>query len=164
MLLPGLSVDAYYGFENFNMQYLSINNTYAVFQENTDGTYTQFGKDEYKNSRSSAMMDGFYRYNTLGAGLNYNHTFGSVHDLAVRLFYNHSSETVPGDNPDYKYQGLAMRAQYGFNKRYYAEVTASYQGSSNYRSGKRTGFFPAVDWHGLLRTRNGCNRQKRSTS
>ena len=23
MLLPGLSVDAYYGFENFNMQYLS---------------------------------------------------------------------------------------------------------------------------------------------
>lgn len=144
MLLPGLSVDAYYGFENFNMQYLSINNTYAVFQENTDGTYTQFGKDEYKNSRSSAMMDGFYRYNTLGAGLNYNHTFGSVHDLAVRLFYNHSSETVPGDNPDYKYQGLAMRAQYGFNKRYYAEVTASYQGSSNYRSGKRTGFFPAV--------------------
>ena len=52
MLLPGLSVDAYYGFENFNMQYLSINNTYAVFQENTDGTYTQFGKDEYKNSRT----------------------------------------------------------------------------------------------------------------
>ena len=42
MLLPGLSVDAYYGFENFNMQYLSINNTYAVFQENTAGTYTQF--------------------------------------------------------------------------------------------------------------------------
>lgn len=92
MLLPGLSVDAYYGFENFNMQYLSIN-TYAVFrEENTDGTYTQFGKDEYKNGRSSAMMDGFYRYNTLGAGLNYNHTFTEVYDTAVRLFYNHSAK------------------------------------------------------------------------
>lgn len=104
------------------------------------------------------MMGGFYRYNTLGAGVNYNHTFGDVHDLAVRLFYNHSSETVPGDNPDYKYQGLAMRAQYGFNKRYYAEVTASYQGSSNYKSGNVPDFSLLSDWHGLLRMRNGSNQ------
>lgn len=144
MLLPGLSVDAYYGFENFNMQYLAINNTYAVFQEKADGTYTQFGKDERKNTRKSEMMGGFYRYNTLGAGLNYNHSFNDIHDLALRLFYNHSIETIPGDNPDYKYQGLALRAQYGFNKRYYAEVTASYQGSTNFKRGSRSGLFPAV--------------------
>lgn len=81
-----------------------------------------------------------------------------IHDLAVRLFYNHSSETVPGDNPDYKYQGLAMRAQYGFNKRYYAEVTASYQGSSNYKSGNVPDFSLLSDWHGLLRMRNGSNQ------
>ncbi len=143
-LLPGLSIDMSYGFENYNMQYTKISHSYAVFQEQPNGSYTQFGNDDNQDSRGADMMGGFYRYSTLGAGIDYTKSLAGKHDLAVRLQYNHSIETSPGDNPDYKYQSLALRAQYGFKKRYYAEFTTSYNASNYYTHGDRGGFFPAL--------------------
>lgn len=144
MIAPGLSADAFYGFENYNMQYVTVSRSYAVFQEKTDGTYTQFGTDNNKDSRNANQMGGFYRYTNIGAGLTYNRALANEQDLSLRLFYNHSVETAGGDVPDYKYQGLAFRGQYGWKKRYYAELTAAYQGSNYYTSGQRSGLFPAV--------------------
>lgn len=142
--VKGLSADAFYGFENYNMQYTSVYHKYAVYQEAGDGTYTQFGEENNKNTREAGLMGGFYRYTTLGAAANYERIFSTDHEFSGKLQYQHSIETVPGDNPDYKYQSLALRAHYGFKKKYYAELTAAYQGSTNYRKGKRSGLFPAV--------------------
>lgn len=143
-ILPGMSIDVSYGFENYNMQYTKVSHSYAVFQEQADGSYTQFGNDDNQDSRGAGLLTDFYRYSTLGAGIDYVKSFTGGHDLAVRLQYNHSIENVYGDVPDYKYQSLALRAQYGFMKRYYAEFITSYNGSNYYTRGDRCGFFPAV--------------------
>jgi TonB-linked SusC/RagA family outer membrane protein len=153
MIVEGLSVDLAYGFENFNKQYLANFHKYAVFQEMPDGTYTQFGTDDSKDTRNSGIVSGFYRYNMFSAGVNYNHSFGES-DLLTRLVYNQSSETATGDNPDYKYQGLSLRATYGYKNRYYAEFTGAYQGSNNFKKGKRNGFFPALGLGWILTEEN----------
>lgn len=143
-IVPGMSIDASYGFENYNMQYTKVSHSYAVFQEQNDGSFVQFGNDDNKDSRGADMMGGFYRYTFLGAGIDYKSSFGYDHNIALRLQYNHSIETAAGDTPNYKYQSLALRAQYGFKERYYAELTGSYQGSNYYTSGQRSGLFPAL--------------------
>jgi TonB-linked SusC/RagA family outer membrane protein len=42
-----------------------------------------------------------------------------------------------------RYQGLVGRVTYGYDDRYLAEVNFGYNGSENFRKGKRFGFFPA---------------------
>lgn len=153
MITKGLYVNLAYGFENFNKQYTAQYQKYAVFQEMQDGTYTQFGTNDTKDTRRSDLITGFYRYNLFTAGAGYDRSFGKS-DLAAQLVYNQSSETATGDNPDYKYQGLSFRTTYGFMKRYYAEFTGAYQGSNNFKSGKRNGFFPALGLAWILSEEN----------
>ena len=47
-----------------------------------------------------------------------------------------------------RYQGVVGRVTYGYDERYYAEFNAGYNGSENFRKGKRFGFFPSfsVGW------------------
>lgn len=156
MIADGLSIDLSYGFENFNKQYLANYKEYAVFQEMQDGSYTQFGNDNTKDTRNSNLIDGFYRYDMLLAGVNYERSFGE-NDLFTRLVYNQSSETATGDNPSYRYQGLSLRATYGYKKRYYAEFTGAYQGSNNFKKGKRNGFFPALGLGWILSEESWLN-------
>lgn len=143
-LLTGLSADAFYGFENYNMQYSSVYHKFAVYQEQSDGSYTQFGVEDNKNAREAGLLGGFYRYTTFGGALNYDKNFNEDHELSGKLQYYHSVRTIPGDNPDNKYQALALRTHYGFKKKYYAELAAAYQGSTNYQLGERNGLFPAL--------------------
>ncbi|MDR1584805.1 MAG: SusC/RagA family TonB-linked outer membrane protein [Prevotellaceae bacterium] len=142
-ITDGLSLDFSYGFESFNNQFTRVSHSYAVFEEMPDGTYTQYGTDDAKDSRTSALISDFYKYSMLNFGMQYRRSFNK-HDLSAQLLYNHSVETATGDNPDYNYQGLSLRAHYGYQKRYYAELTAAYQGSNNFIRGKRSGLFPAL--------------------
>jgi TonB-linked SusC/RagA family outer membrane protein len=143
MVTDGLSAELSYGFENYNKQYSRISHEYAVYREMPDGSYTQFGTERPNDSRKSQLISGFYKYDMLNAGLEYRKSFGQ-HDVFGQLIYNHSSETVTGDNPNYKYQGVSFRAHYGYLKRYYAELTGAYQGSTNFKRGSRNGLFPAL--------------------
>lgn len=74
--------------------------------------------------------------------LDYNRTFNGDHNVTGFLLGNRSSRTYDND-VEYRYQGLAARATYGFKNKYLAEFNASFNGSENFAKGNRYGFFPA---------------------
>ena len=80
------------------------------------------------------------------ASLNYDRSFG-LHRIGGLLLYNQkiyrsSSDNLIGSLP-YKQQGLAARATYSWNDRYFFEANLGYNGSENFSPEKRFGFFPA---------------------
>ena len=82
------------------------------------------------------------------AALNYDREFGK-HAVTGLLLYNQNIY-APGspdglvESLDYKQQGIAARATYSYDDRYFAELNAGYNGSENFDPDKRFGFFPAA--------------------
>ncbi len=88
----------------------------------------------------------------LEASLNYIRNFGR-HTIGGLLLYNQSDKTYPSRTGIYesvpeRYQGLAGRATYAFDDKYFAEFNFGYNGSETFASGERYGFFPsyAIGW------------------
>lgn len=91
----------------------------------------------------------------LEASITYNRLFGK-HRIGGLFLYNQrvKSETYRNkafkDNITsikslpYKNQGLAGRLTYDYDSRYFIEANFGYNGSENFASGHRVGFFPAV--------------------
>lgn len=91
----------------------------------------------------------------LEASINYNRLFGK-HRVGGLILYNQrvKNETYRNsgfkDNITsikslpYKNQGLAGRVTYDYDSRYFIEGNFGYNGSENFASGHRVGFFPAV--------------------
>lgn len=81
--------------------------------------------------------------------LNYARKFGE-HNVSALLLYNQSKVYYPSSFSDIPsgYVGLVGRVTYDWKTRYMAEFNAGYNGSENFRPGKRYGFFPAgsVGW------------------
>ncbi|NDV84599.1 TonB-dependent receptor [Bacteroides sp. 51] len=90
----------------------------------------------------------------LEASINYSRLFGD-HRVGGLLLYNQrvknetwkditSIKSLP-----YKNQGLAGRITYDYASRYFIEGNFGYNGSENFASGHRVGFFPsaAVGWY-----------------
>ena len=82
------------------------------------------------------------------ASLNYERSFGK-HAVTGLFLYN-QKVFAPGDpedlvsSLDYKQQGIAARATYSYDDRYFGELNAGYNGSENFDPGNRFGFFPAA--------------------
>lgn len=138
----GLSLFAKYGFENYNSYYKGNYTSFAVYQLRDDDTYEQYGADETKVTSTGDPMAGYYSDMTIQAGADLDRTFGR-HSLQSSLWYNQYTSSVGGDVPDYKWMGTSARVLYGLDNRYFAQLSASYQGSNNYLRGNRYGFFPA---------------------
>ena len=67
------------------------------------------------------------------------------------FLFQQSSRSLLGDSAGssqyslpYRNQGIAGRATYDYDNRYFFEVNAGYNGSENFSPGKRFGFFPSV--------------------
>lgn len=142
-ILQGLSANGLFGFDAVKQYGRSKNQAYAVYQQNTDNSYTQFGESssislEYSGwgSEFSLMMN--YKF-----GLAYDRTFG-INQVAAEVNYMQSSMSTDGDNPDYRNQGVFGRATYTFDKRLAAEFGFAYNGSENFAAGNRFGFFPTA--------------------
>ena len=85
----------------------------------------------------------------LEGSINYNHVFADDHRVGAMFLYNHkihrrsyggsSTTSLP-----YKNQGIAARVTYAFRDKYMFEFNMGYNGSENFASGHRFGFFPAV--------------------
>lgn len=84
----------------------------------------------------------------LETSLMYNRDFGP-HSVGGLFLYNQSDEQFPTEGNLYssvpmRTQGITGRASYAFMNKYFAEFNFGYNGSENFRKGKRYGFFPAV--------------------
>lgn len=109
-----------------------------IFQEVSKGSNTL----DY--SKSSDGCKTFY----LEGSITYDRTF-SKHRVGALFLYNQKSQRyILAENAEkslpYRNQGIAGRATYSYDDRYFAEFNFGYNGSENFSPGKRFGFFPSV--------------------
>jgi len=143
MILDGLSANALFGFDASKFYVRAKGQSYAVFQQNIDNTYTQFGQGSSIGLDYTSWDGGSSLMLNYMCGLSYDRTLG-VNHLAADIKYMQSSSTADVDNPDYRNQGAFGRATYTFDKRYTAEFGFAYNGSENFAKGSRFGFFPTL--------------------
>lgn len=81
--------------------------------------------------------------------LNYNREFGD-HNVSALFLYNQSKTYYPSQYTEIPtaYVGYVGRVTYNYKKRYMLDLNAGYNGSENFATDKRFGFFPAasVGW------------------
>ncbi|HBO75529.1 MAG TPA: TonB-dependent receptor [Marinilabiliales bacterium] len=142
-ILTGLSANALFGFDASKNYGRSKDQTFARYQQNTDASYTQFGETTSLALNFSGWDDNFGLMMNYMYGFAYDRNFGTSH-IAADIKYMQSNETVVGDNPDFRNQGVFGRATYSFDKRYTAELGFAYNGSEDFAKGSRFGFFPTL--------------------
>ncbi|UGU17216.1 TonB-dependent receptor [Sinomicrobium kalidii] len=153
-ITEGLSWSGMFAFDAYNEQFITRSkreNTYFVdqnFPYTEDGelllneTYT--GQNFLGYDRSNGGNRRFY----LETSFNYNRDFGK-HSVSGLVLFNRSDyiNAFAGDftgSIPFRNQGLAGRATYSYDDRYFFEVNAGYNGSENFAPENRYGFFPSV--------------------
>lgn len=163
-LTPGLSVTSMFSFD--------INNNNAIARTKRETLYRINPNDPYvvPNNPASGYKYGlilqgqdFLNYGISNggdkklyfeAGINYNRAFGK-HAVTGLLLYNQNNNTTPfaGNltlSLPYRLQGVASRATYAYDNKYFFEFNMGYNGSENFAPDKRYGFFPAIGLGWLL--------------
>jgi TonB-linked SusC/RagA family outer membrane protein len=140
-LIKGLKIDAMFAFDTYKNYDRGKSRSFAVYQENLDGTYTKFGEDSEISMNFSTWSSDYYLLLTGFGGVSYKNNFDK-HDLALDAKYALSRKNVPGNNVDYNTQDIFGRVTYGFDQRYIAEFGWSYSGSENFAPGNRFHFYP----------------------
>jgi len=132
----GFTMDSYYD------QLVSQSKQFAVYQLNSDGTYTSFGSDQPLSSRSQSQSQN----SRVGVktGFDYNRAFGTDHQVMANLVYYQSKYTVNGSSDPYATQLVSLRGTYVNKGKYIGQLSMSYAGSENFAPGERFGFFPTV--------------------
>ncbi|WP_302282146.1 SusC/RagA family TonB-linked outer membrane protein [Alistipes finegoldii] len=102
------------------------------------------GSNTLDYSKDSSGSKTFY----LEGSITYDRVFGK-HRVGALFLYNHKSQRymlAPDKDRSlpYRNQGIAGRATYSFDDRYFAEFNFGYNGSENFSPGRRFGFFPSV--------------------
>lgn len=143
-LTEGLSVKGMASFDYDSYYKRLYSNTFATYELNDRDNYTS--ADAYNKFNADGELVGSKNSDTIyklymEAQINYSRKFGR-HDVTGMLLYNQNDYRKNSDLAK-RYQGLVGRATYGYDDRYLAEVNFGFNGSENFISGKRFGFFPA---------------------
>jgi TonB-linked SusC/RagA family outer membrane protein len=141
--LKGLSANAMFAFDNYKNYDRGKSRSFAVYQENQDGSYAKFGEDSEAGMNFSNWSSDFYVLLSGFAGISYANTFNGIHSIGADVKYMQSQRNVPGNELDYKNQSVFGRLTYGFDNRYIAEWGWSYSGSENFTGKQRFDFYPA---------------------
>ena len=161
-LTKGLSAKAMMSFDYENYHRDRFTRGFATYEPADRANY---------NDTNYQLMESYHKYNTdtnmtnsfdtsdgsadkyaiyklyMEAQLNYARTFNDVHDVTAMVLYM-QNDYRNNSALAQRYQGVVGRITYGYAEKYYAEFNAGYNGSENFASGKRFGFFPAfsVGW------------------
>ncbi|MBC3540041.1 SusC/RagA family TonB-linked outer membrane protein [Rufibacter sediminis] len=156
----GLSATAMFAFDAFNQHFIRRSkreDTWIVDPanpRNPDGTLNLGTAPTFsgQNFLSYGRENGGNRRFYMEGALNYDRAFGK-HRVSGLILGNRSdySDAFAGDftaSIPYRNEGIATRATYSFDDRYFAEVNIGYNGSENFDPANRYGFFPAfgVGW------------------
>jgi len=151
-LLPGLSAGMKFAYDNLYSNQEGYTRSFAVRE--------LLGMDASgnpvlspligTNTNLETLADNGYPYsdvqnkrNTFEGNIQYKPQLGAGHSLNTQIIY-HQDRLVIGSESPYNYQFIAGRVNYGYLKRYFAEVGASYSGTEAFPKGHRFGFFPAA--------------------
>ncbi|MCD7901303.1 MAG: TonB-dependent receptor [Bacteroides sp.] len=155
-LTEGLSVKGMLSFDYENYHRNLYSAGFATYELNDRDNYTSI--DAYNKFNTDTELevkkggqDNEENRNTLyklymEAQVNYARQFGK-HDVTAMMLYMQNDYRENSELAQ-RYQGLVGRITYGYDDRYLAEFNAGYNGSENFMSGKRFGFFPSfsVGW------------------
>jgi len=163
-LTPGLSITSMFSFDVNNSNSISRTKRESLFRINPNDPYNTAGNPAsgYKYALVLQGQD-FLNYSIsnggdkkmyLEAAINYNRVFGK-HAVSGLLLYNQNDNTTPfaGNltlSIPYRLQGVASRATYAYDNKYFFEFNVGYNGSENFAPDKRYGFFPAIGIGWLL--------------
>ena len=153
MLVEGLTANIKFSWDAWNTQTQARTKEprqFHVKSRDEDGNLV-FGEPIYAGSESLAYSASASSDITtyLEGSVNYNRVFADKHRVGAMFLYNHKIRRVSFGGTattslPYKNQGIAARATYAFRDRYLFEFNMGYNGSENFASGHRFGFFPAV--------------------
>lgn len=135
--MASFDYDAYY-----NRKFTSNFATYELSDRgnyNSLAGFTKFNDDTELAYAGNDQTTTYKLY--MEVQLNYARKFGK-HDVTAMALYNQNDYRYQAELAK-RYQGLVGRATYGYDDRYLAEVNFGYNGSENFRQGKRFGFFPS---------------------
>ncbi|NLR58714.1 TonB-dependent receptor [Chitinophaga polysaccharea] len=156
-LTPGLSVTAMFAFDTYNQNY--------IIRSKREDTYYPDMNNPYKPDGSLNLIKTFVGDDYLGfdnanndrqtsrqfyteAAINYDRGFGKHHVTGLGLFYSSDkTNTLAGDfinSIPERYLGIAGKAAYSYDDRYFAEFNFGYNGSELFAPKNRYGFFPAI--------------------
>lgn len=141
-LIQGLSIRFQYGFENYNAYYKGNYTVFGVSQLKSDSTYALYGANDTKVTTTGGQMTDYFNDITFNSELKYIRSIGS-HHIFASLNFNEYTSYNSGDVPPYKWLGTSSRILYHYLNKYIIQFSSAYQGSNNYASGKRFGFFPS---------------------
>ncbi|RZK58598.1 MAG: TonB-dependent receptor, partial [Pedobacter sp.] len=163
-LTPGLSVTTMFSFDINNSNAIARTKRETLYRINPTDPYIVPGNPAsgYKYGLILQGQD-FLNYGIGNGGdkkmyfeaaVNYNRVFGK-HAVTGLLLYNQNDNTTPfaGNltlSLPYRLQGVASRATYAFDNKYFFELNVGYNGSENFAPDKRYGFFPAIGIGWLL--------------
>lgn len=162
MITKGLSISAAYSLNTYFTSYSSKTKTYQRNSYSVNPATgvvtgpTSFGVPT--SLVSSETQTDQFNSNTFLADLDYNHSFGR-HQLSGLLLFKSEgvniSNTGSGRNSlPYSHIGGGGRLTDVYNDKYIAEFSFGYQGSEQFPSGSRYGFFPAASLGWILSNEN----------
>ncbi len=117
--------------------------SFAVFQQSSTGTYSQFGTNGIQANGSGIDYQG--RADYLELKLGYDRIFGNKHGINALLLINRDN-AVNGSELPYTISGTSGKLSYNFKGKYFAEAVFGYNGSNRYppEGNTKRGFFPAI--------------------
>lgn len=140
-ITKGLSANVFYTYDITGTFQSGFSQSYEVYEQNTNGTFTRFGNKTPLVYRSTTF-GGNVRNNEFWAGFDYDRTFKKHGvNFSTRMQRAISAQPNRLDNNRVSY---ANRVSYNYNQRYFADVVVTYAGSQNFAPDKRFGWFPAV--------------------
>ena len=150
-ILKGLSATAMFSFDAYNAHTIrrtKSNDGYLARGRDANG---QLLFDQINVGSSFLGFDhgnGGNRQLYTEASINYVNKFGDKHEVSGLILGNRTDyvDSFAGDfinSIPFRNQGLAGRATYGYDTRYFLEVNFGYNGAENFAPSKRYGFFPS---------------------
>lgn len=157
-ITKGLTAKATFAYDSYyayNQTYAATIPEYTVTQglDDIDGDeiedmYVKYVKVMNVGPMKRTTSYGKNRKMYFSASLNYDNSFAEKHNVTGLLLYNMTKEWFPKNiGMDYiprAYLGLVSRLTYNYSYKYLFEFNMGYNGSENFRVGKRFGFFPAL--------------------
>ena len=149
--VPGLKANVAFSFDAYTKN--------ITKRTKKESYYMATGRDDAGNLELKQMSigDEYLGYETeqevnrameLKAQVTYERVFNTVHRVGGMGMYYHrdyrdGTATEAIRSLPYRKQGLAARATYSYDDRYFAEFNIGYNGSENFPKGQRFGIFPA---------------------
>lgn len=148
-LVKGLMAKAQMSFDTRAISNMMGSRNYLkmvqVIEPTASGGDTVYYRNMGDSRNTPLSLSGNRSVNTLSnfqGHLFYSNSFGK-HAVTGLLLYQQQQSLQDAALP-YNLRGISSRLTYGYDYRYFAEFNMGYNGSEQFKKGRRFGFFPAV--------------------